>query len=380
MKIFTNVTREYQGGITTTNNSLLSYLVNSKVEIAGLEFDTVRCRKGPIIIPELDQYLFEHYYLTIYDLPLERIIKTAKNISDLKKYYRPVILEIKKLLLSIQPDVVLINGTSYFPWLISLAASECSIPIVLRYHGVSTKETAHLSPRVSKLFSAVEKSFFGRVKTFIFPSNLCRDVVEKEIYQRKVTDAQIIYNPVQILKSQRKKSVSRKIAAVSRDSWVKNLDAFFKLHEILNKQNWKHEATLISEMKDPKRLPKTIKYHEPLRYDKLCQFYSSQDLIIVPSHFETFGNVPMEAVCMGVPVLVDKNMGCAEVLISAGLEKMVVDFSDLKNVALRVRELCRQKISSKQLNHIKQTLDPEVINKKILFLLKDVVANKKYEV
>lgn len=374
MKIFTNVTREYQGGITTTNNFLLSYLVNSKVEIVGLEFDTVRCRKGPIIIPELDQYLFEHYYLTIHDLPLEKTIKKARGIADLEKYYRPLILEIKKLLQSTKPDVVLINGTSYFPWLISLAASECSMPIVLRYHGVSTKETAHLPPRIGKLFSAMEKSFFGRVKTFIFPSDLCRDAVEKEIYQKKIADAQVIFNPVQVPKSQRKKRIGRKIAAVSRDSWVKNLDAFFKLHEILNKQNWKHAATIVSELKNPKKLPVTIKCFEPIRYDKLCQFYASQDLIIAPSRFETFGNVPMEAVCMGTPVLVSKNMGCAEVLISAGLDNMIADFSDLDEAALKIRELCGQKILSKKLNHIRGLLSSEIINKKILFLLKEAAG------
>lgn len=372
MKIFTNVTREYQGGITTTNNSLLSYLVDSKVEIIGLEFDTVRCRRGPIIIPKLDQRLFEHYYLTIYDLPLEKIIKKARSIADLKKYYRPVILEIKKLLQSTKPDVVLINGTSYFPWLISLAASECSIPIVLRYHGVSTKETAHISPRIGKLFSAMEKSFFGRVKTFIFPSDLCREVVEKEKYQKKIPNAQVIYNPVQVPKPQIKKSIGRKIAAVSRDSWVKNLDAFFRLHEILSKQGWKHEATLISELKNPEKLPKEIKYYEPLKYDKLCQFYSSQDLIIVPSRFETFGNVPMEAVCMGTPVLVNKNMGCAEVLVACGLKNMVVDFSDMDKAADMVKELCGKRIPQEKISKIKKFLNHEKINKRIFSIIKNI--------
>lgn len=370
MKIFTNVTREYQGGITTTNNSLLAYLLQSKIEIIGLEYDTVRCRKGPIIIPDLDQDMFEHYYLTINDLPLEKIINKARNTTDIKKYYHSVILEIKKLLLLTKPDVVLINGTSFFPWLISLAAADCSIPIFLRYHGISTKETSNLSPRVIRLFAAMEKSFFKRVKTFIFPSKLCREVVEKEIYKQNIADAHIIYNPVQVPELRRKKSAGRNIAAVSRDSWVKNLNAFFQLHNILKKQGWKHSATLISELKDAKKIPKTIKYLEPVSYDKLCQFYESQDLIIVPSYFETFGNVPMEAVCMGIPVLVNKNMGCAEVLISAGLENMVVDFSDLKNSALRIKEISGQKILSKQLNFIKQTLDSKIINKKILNLLK----------
>lgn len=369
MKIFTNVTREYQGGITTTNNSLLSFLLDSKIEVIGLEFDTVRCRKGPIVIPEFDQGLFSHYYLTINDLPLEKIMNSAKNLNDIKKYFQPVILEIKSLLRAIKPDVVLINGTSYFPWLISLAASACSIPIVLRYHGVSTKETSNLSPSVSRLFFAMEKSFFDQVKTFIFPSKLCREVVEKEIYRKKIANAQIIYNPVQVLKIPRKKSAGRKIAAISRDSWVKNLDAFFELHKALNKQGWTHEATLISELKNPKKLPKTIKYREPLSYDELCRFYASQDLIIASSHFETFGNVPMEAVCTGVPVLINKNIGCAEVLISAGLEDMVIDFSDLEKVATRARGLCGKKISNKQIEQVRNMLDFKKINKKICEIL-----------
>lgn len=371
MKILTNVTREYQGGITTTNNSFLSFLIKAKVRIVGLEFDTVRCRKGPIIIPELNQKLFEHYYLTINDLPLEKIIKSARNLSEIKRYFHPVILEIKKLMQATRPDVVLINGTSYFPWLISLAASACSIPTVLRYHGVSTKETAHLLPRISKLFGAMEKSFVNNTKVFIFPSRLCRDVVEKEVYRQKITNADIIYNPVQVFKISKKKSSDRKIALVSRDSWIKNLNAFFDLHKMLNRQGWKHSATLVSELENPQKVPGTIRYQTPLKYEKLCRFYASQDLIIAPSRFETFGNVPMEAICMGVPVLVHKKMGCAEILIAAGLENMIVDFSDLEQAAAKVKDICGREVSAQKLSYIRKLLSAETINHKIFSILKD---------
>ena len=97
----------------------------------------------------------------------------------------------------------------------------------------------------------------------------------------------------------------------------------------------------------------------------LKKFYLSQGLIICPSTFETFGNVPMEAVCMGIPVLVSENMGCAEILRKVGLENMIMSFNNTKLVADRVQELCGQSILPKQLNALKRILDNSFVSEQI---------------
>lgn len=377
MKIFTNVTREYQGGITSANNSLLSFLTASRQRIVGLEFDTVRCRKGPIFIPELDRRFFEHYYMTMHDLPLENIIRSARNLRDMRTYFSPVIFEIKKVIKSTKPDIVLLNGTSYFPWLISIAAYECGMPIVLRYHGITARETVHLPLGPRRLFLRMEQSYRYRVKAFIFPSTLCKKVVERDVYGKKIPDASIIYNPVSVVSVNREKKPGRNIAVVSRDSWIKNLDAFLKLHALLNKQDWKHSAFLVSELKSYTKLPKTISLIAPLGQNALFRFYAKQDLILLPSHFETFGNVPMEALCVGVPVLVHTQTGCAEILGAIGLEDMIVDFSDLKAVAVRVKQVCGKSISARHMRDLRQILYPKTINGKIFSVLKKTVYSSR---
>lgn len=290
----------------------------------------------------------------------------------MKKKYRPIIKIIKNILSKNRPDVAFLNGTYYIPWLISIAAHELNIPIVLRYAGVYSKETEKEKPKARKLFAEIEKSFQKRAKYFIFPSHLYKEVVENEILKNEIKNAFVIPNSVDIpLRDLPFKSVERRIAAVGRWDAIKNFGAFFEVHKILGKEGWKHEASFVTGNTKIQCMPKTIDRFAPMTHNELFTFYSSQGLIIAPSSFETFGNVPMEAVCMGIPVLVSENMGCAEVLKMAGLENMTISFSNLKKVATRVKELCGQQIMPKQINNLRKFLDPQVINAKIISILRE---------
>lgn len=154
---------------------------------------------------------------------------------------------------------------------------------------------------------------------------------------------------------------------------IKNFRSFFDIHKVLKKQGWLHEATFVTGDSKIKGMPKTINRLSPMTHDELIKFYSSQGLIISPSLFETFGNVPMEAVCMGVPVLVSDNMGCAEILKTAGLGNMVMSFEDPKKVAERVKMLCGQQILPRQINNLRKILNPQVINAEIVSILRDAI-------
>ncbi|MBP6948731.1 MAG: glycosyltransferase [Candidatus Pacebacteria bacterium] len=103
------------------------------------------------------------------------------------------------------------------------------------------------------------------------------------------------------------------------------------------------------------------------------RFYLSQGLIISPSHFETFGNVPMEAVCLGIPVLVSETMGCSEILNKVGLSNMVISFKDIPLVTERIKELCGQSILPKQINALRKLLDPELVNEQIKSILQNAI-------
>lgn len=379
MKIATNVTREYLGGITRSNVNFMDSLNEKGKGIIGIELNGRRYMQGSTIFRHFSPSWFKHHIVNIHDIPINKAINSSKNLKDLEKKYRPIIKIIKEILLKDKPDVVFLNGTYYVPWIISIAAFELKIPIVLRYAGVYSKETENSKPKARKFFNEIEKSFQKRVSHFIFPSRLCLDVIEKEIVKKQIKNAFIVPNSFKVPEHKSIfDSVDRRIAAVGRWDKIKNFKSFFEIHKILKKEGWKHEASFITGDSKIKSIPKTINRFTSMTHDELLKFYSSQGLIICPSLFETFGNVPMEAVCMGIPVLVSDNMGCAEVLETAGLSNMVMSFKNPKEVSKRVKELCGQQILPRQINNLRKILDPKAINAKIMSILRDAINNYNF--
>jgi UDP-glucose:(heptosyl)LPS alpha-1,3-glucosyltransferase len=63
------------------------------------------------------------------------------------------------------------------------------------------------------------------------------------------------------------------------------------------------------------------------RQDEIEKFYAAADVAALPSRQEAFGNVVLEALASGVPVLVSRDAGAAEVL-TGGLAQGIVDRAD----------------------------------------------------
>lgn len=382
LKIAINLTREHVGGITSSNLNLINHLYGLDYEFVGLELNSRMYMKGPALFRSFAPEVFDHNIINIHHLPVIDIMKKAKNIDDIETAYHEPIKIVRNILRESKPDVVLLSGTYYIPWLISMAAKQEKIPIVLWYSGVLSRETENQPDHMKALFSLMEKSIVARATQIIFPSRLCREVVEKEVTKRKIKNSFIIPNPIANIftdPSAVEYSIERKIAAVGRYTKIKNFDSFFALHKELLHRGWRHNACFVTNPDAPlKNIPKTIEILPPMTPEGLKKFYVSQGLIVCPSTFETFGNVPMEAACLGVPVLVSDKMGCAEILEKVGLENMVMPFEDVGKVADRVQQLCGQSILPKQLNALRRTLDNRLISEEINAVLKSAVKNSTY--
>jgi hypothetical protein len=59
---------------------------------------------------------------------------------------------------------------------------------------VYTKETENTKPKERKIFNQIEKSFQKRVNFFIFPSKICKKVVEQEVYKKDIKNSTVIPN------------------------------------------------------------------------------------------------------------------------------------------------------------------------------------------
>lgn len=374
MKVATNITRDSFGGITTTNLSMFNHLHDSDTSFVGIELQNKRSFKAAHLYRHFNPEWFSHHIVGIHDLPIIKSIKTSKDLKDLEEKYSEVIKIIRDILKKENPDVVLISGTYYIPWLISIAAKKERIPIVLRYAGVFKLETTDFSPRFRRFFEEMEISMIKRAEKIIFPSTICKNIVYSEISRtKKVQDGSVIPNAVSSVftRSLKKESeADNKIAFVGRYTPIKNLQAFLDLHKRL-KKSWPHIATIVSNAKKIKKnkISKDTNILGSMDPKDLYTFYTSQGLIIVPSNFETFGNVPVEAACSGTPVLINKTVGCSDVFIEAGLVKFVVDFNNIKEVDERVKELCGQHILPEQINKLRKMVDPEFVASQVTKVL-----------
>ncbi len=381
MKVAINLTREKVGGITSSNINLINYLYKLNYEFTGIEMVSRVHTEGPALFRSFSPEIFDHHIISIHHLPLQRILRRSNSLQDIVKAYREPIKIMRSILRKNRPDVVLLNGTYYLPWLISIAAKKEKIPVVLWYAGVLAKETEHYKPKLRKMFLGIEKAIVKNAFSLVFPSELCKKTVENLVVKRKITNGHVVPNPMASIftdPSVVDESEDRTIAAVGRYSKIKNFDVFFQLHQELKKRNWRHTASFVTNPDaDLATIPKSIVRLPSMKADELKRFYLKQGLIICPSTFETFGNVPMEAACLGVPVLVNENMGCAEILRKVGLSNMVISFDDISKVADRVEQLCDQEILPKQLNELKKLLDTSFVSEEIRLVLEVAAAKTK---
>ena len=373
MKIATNVHRDAFGGITISNLALFDWLKDTQDTIVGIEIITERHILGAVIYRHYLPSFFTHHIINAIDI-IPRY--SWENINNPRKKWRVLIETAKNILRQQAPDVLLINGTYSTPWILAQAAKELGIPIVLRYAGVLQKEVSHKSFWVKKRLLVHEKWLASAAAAIIYPSKICQKVVETEIMGGPTKYGVVIPNPATTIKTLLRRNTGRyTIAAIGRWSRIKNFQAFIALHQELLAEEWPHRAIMVTSHWDEKfGIPETMERKLQMDQVDLFEFYRSVNLLVVTSHFETFCNVAAEALASGTQVLVSKNVGFAEILIKAGLKRMVIDsFDDPVKVAEAVKRLAKIKLTQKEIKAVTALLKPQIVHQRILDVLNKII-------
>ena len=184
MKIATNVHRDAFGGITISNLALFDWLEDKEDTIVGVEYVTSRHIQGAIIFRRYLPSFFSHHIISGIDI-IPRY--SWEKVSRLRKRWDILVETTKNVLRQEAPDLVLINGTYYSPWILAQAAHELGIPIVLRYAGVLQREVTQKSYFTKQRLLKYERWIADTADAIIFPSTLCKTVVENEILKKPVT-------------------------------------------------------------------------------------------------------------------------------------------------------------------------------------------------
>lgn len=373
MKIATNVHRDAFGGITISNLALFDWLEDREDTIVGIEIITGRHILGPVIFRRYLPSFFSHHIINGIDV-LSRY--SWEKTGNIRKKWDILIETTKNILRLESPDILLANGTYKTPWILAQAAKELGIPIVLRYAGILQKEIGHKNFFVKKRLLIYEKWLASTAAATIFPSEICKKEVEKEILGCPAKQSFVIPNPAVTVRNNIRRNTGRfTLAVIGRWTPIKNFQSFVALHKELLREGWQHRAVMVTSHWDEKfGIPETVERKEPMSQEDLFKFYRSINLLVVPSYFETFCNVAAEAVVNGTSVLVSKNVGFSEILLKADLKRMVIDsFDDSIQVAKAVKNLAKTKLTQKEIKRVAALVNPQIIHEQILNVLNDVI-------
>jgi len=378
MKILTNTQSIQIGGISQYSSLFQQFLEkNNKENVHLIGIDIIRKYSSS------KKLLYKRHTngqttIITQEISMRRIqevLPIIKSVKDLGNEYQSIIEIFKKLIKAEKPELIVINGTYFIPWCLYLAAKEFSMPIILHYHGIITKETANWDSHSHSLMKQMEQTFDNSRLYYIFPSNLAKTVVENEVFGHKIRQSAVLPNPipthffeVNVLGG------ARNIGFVSRWTNAKNT-TFIQNFANLNYEN--HNFFKVNMVTDvdsipnrDKKISKMINLYSPMNTLKLGKFYGDMGIIICPSIFETYGNVPQEAIATKTPALIGSGMGVSEVFRQLGLEYLITDFTSVEKVFEKAKEATKRGISSKTRKKLKKAMSPNILYTQLLNIYK----------
>lgn len=305
---------------------------------------------------------------------IRKVIKRSENLEEVKNQYKEVINGYSLAIEKEKPDLILVNGTYYLPWCLLLAGFSARIPMVLHYHGILSKETERWDKKSRRIFKEMEKSFDQESLFYIFPSELTKNVVEKEVFKHKVEKYSILPNsvPLHFFKT-RAHNNKKNIGIVTRWADVKNTEFCLKLARYNKSKGFPFRINIITDLKknDARRnqLSQLVAFKRPLENKNLNVFYEKMGVVISPSHFETYGNVAKESLAAGTPALVSSNMGVSEVFQKLGLGGWVINFNSVDEVYEKIKNVIQHNVSEDIRMKIRETYSPQTVYGKMINVL-----------
>ncbi|MCF6691502.1 glycosyltransferase [Raoultella terrigena] len=314
MKVL-HIAETAKGGVGTIINSLLNInSVESYVLIPDSQSEMILSGK---------QYLFK---------------RDGRNIASLCR----LTLESYRVIKKINPDVIhlhssfagMIVRTIY---LLKLLRKE-KVIIIYTPHAFSFLMNV---PSFKKnIFACIERTLARVTDYIVCTSNYEMDTALKYKINRKKTF--VIYNGVKVSSlsntnhsaclSDEHKSKKIKILFLGRFDYQKGYDQLLYIIKKLCKS--KYHFDIIGEAvnnNSEKINAPNVEYHGWLPQNELGLHFSNADFLIMPSRWESFGLVAVEAQLYGLPVLANKCSSLPEV-IDDNRTGVLLDFSDLESV------------------------------------------------
>jgi glycosyltransferase involved in cell wall biosynthesis len=302
------------------------------------------------------------------------------DITVLRKSFEGIISAYAKAIRRVKPDIILVNGTYFLPWCLLQAALDYGkASVCVHYHGVLTKEVAHWPNDVDRtLMLKMERGFDREDIFYIFPSKLCKRIVEREVFGHPITRSAILPNPVapEFFKNAPRKSGNGGIGVVSRWSKIKNIDFVVSVAKRNARSPRPMDINIVSDLQSPadtRPFSGLMRFKKPMDNAKLARFYGRQGVIVSPSMFETYGNVAQEALATGTPALVSAQMGVSETFRKLGLSDWIVDFNSPARTLKKAKTVSMSRVPRAAI----ETLRTEYSTEKIFTQYAKILADAR---
>jgi phosphatidylinositol alpha 1,6-mannosyltransferase len=254
-------------------------------------------------------------------------------------YFDPIffrhVMQISRTVRKFRPDVIHITGPSELGMFGAYLAWKLKVPLVASWH-TNVHEyaarrmgwlTRHLSESQGALVEAKVEAWmlfgvtlFYRMAKVLYAPNpgLCTMLEERTgrpcyLMQRGVeTD---IFSPRKRTRAEGDKEVV--LGYVGRLSVEKNVALLPRVDAALRVRGIVAKWLIVGHGSEDEMLRaglQSVDMPGVLRGDALAQAYANMDLLVFPSHTDTFGNVVLEALASGVPAVVTPDGGPASIV------------------------------------------------------------------
>ncbi len=263
-------------------------------------------------------------------------VRVEKDLSFDPLFFRYT-NRISAMVRSFRPDVIHITGPSELGLFGAYFARQLRIPLVASWH-TNLHEYAgrrmrwlsrhlgsagrHLEQGVEGLALSTVAAFYRRAQVLYAPNPaLCRlleDATQRpcHLMQRGVDTE--LFHPAPSPRVQPDEEVV--LGYVGRLSVEKNVTLLPKVDLQLRNLGLRPRWLIVGHGAEQSYLRRNLAHAEfpgVLRGEALAGAYARMDLLVFPSHTDTFGNVVLEALASGVPAIVTPDGGPAYILRSA---------------------------------------------------------------
>ena len=252
MKVLTNIKFAHTAGIAQVVLSFMDFVEKSKGKDLNIVAVTI-LNKNKKTFKKTSTNKTSTVSIGAVIPDIAQVVNKAKNLAEVKKAYEKVISAYQTVIKKEKPDLILINGTYFMPWCLLQASERESVPAVLHYHGVLMKEVVNWGTRQKKIFLEMEKCFDKKDMFYIFPSEITKNVVEKEVFKHKIKKLAVIPNPISAHFFDGKDIVheisqKRNIGIVSRWTGIKNVQFCENLAKYNSKNGNKFVVNVITDI------------------------------------------------------------------------------------------------------------------------------------